>query len=129
MPRPPLPLGQVVFAPGPGYGEAATAPIAFLEFKNGQRLWFKDAASAAAYRASPRDYWLAPHDRPLPPPDGLRGLPDLRGQTLHCPRSDEKFVVDMPTPRVLHKYGQAVYFCCFGCVSAFWDDPASLFAP
>lgn len=125
----PVTGAKIVFAPGAGFGGGGFTPPASLAFKNGQKLWFKDAQSAAAYRAAPRDYWLAPHDKPLPPPDGMRGLPDLRGQTLHCPRSNESMVVAMQTPRVLHRHGQAVYFCCFGCVSAFWDDPTSLFAP
>ena len=90
-----------------------------------------DAVDCTAYgtgRASPRDFWLAPHDLPLPGPDGMRGLPDLRGTTVSCPRSGEAFNVSMQSPRVVHKHGQSVYFCCFGCVSAFWTDPKSLFA-
>ena len=60
--------------------------------------------------------------------DGMRGLPDVRGQILHCPRSGEALNVSMQTPRVMMKHGQAVYFCCHGCVAAFWRDPAALFA-
>lgn len=103
-------------------------PPPSVEFKHGQRLYFASAQAAAAYRAAPLDYFLAPHDKPLPPPDGMRGLPDLRGEHLTCPRSGEDVHVGMATPRVMHRHGQAVYFCCFGCVSAFWTDPAAYFA-
>jgi hypothetical protein len=135
-----------------------------LAFKQGQQLYFESSAAAALYRASPRDYWLGPHDMPEPGMDGMRGLPDVRGQILHCPRSGEALNVSMQTPRVMMKNGQAVrrwfldpptcglpsgcmlpagrpyplahdrdavpqvYFCCHGCVTAFWRDPASLFA-
>ena len=61
-------------------------------------------------------------------PDGGRGLPDLRNQTLTCPYSGLTMTVDMMTPRVVHKYGQSVYFHCWGKVHAFWLDPASAFA-
>ena len=57
-----------------------------------------------------------------------RGLPDFRGQAFKCPRSGENITVDMKTPRVVHRHGQSVYFCCFGCVTAFWMDPTSLIA-
>ena len=91
--------------------------------------------------------------------DGMRGLPDLRGEVRHCPRSNESITIDMKTPvrrrapsnpravhqptlaltaqpltprvswqRVLHKHGQAVYFCCFGCVTAFWSEPKQYLA-
>ena len=66
---------------------------------------------------------------PLPGMDGKRGLPDLRGKTLHCPESGEALVISMQTPRVLHKHGQAVYFCCFGCVTGFWADPKAVLVP
>ena len=42
--------------------------------------------------------------------------------------SGEKLVVDMQTPRVVHKFGQPIYFCCWGCINHFWTDPASAFA-
>ena len=51
-----------------------------------------------------------------------------RGQAFKCPRSGENITVDMKTPRVVHRHGQSVYFCCFGCVTAFWMDPTSLIA-
>ena len=104
------------------FGGVASLPPS-VTFKHGQRLWFSSASAAAAYKASPRDYWLAPHDKPLPSPDGMRGLPDLRGENVTCPRSGEVVTVDMKSPRVVHKHGQAVYFCCFGCVATFWQDP------
>ena len=92
-----------------------------------QFLFFSSQSAADKYRQSPRDYWLAPHDLPLPGMDGKRGLPDLRGETKYCPYSNETLHIDMPTPRVLHKHGQAVYFCCYGCVTSFWTDPATAF--
>ena len=116
------------FCPVTGQNVTITAATPALEFKNGQKLFFSSDAAVKKYRTSPRDYWLAPHDKPLPPPDGMRGLPDLRGTILHCPRSNETMNVSMQTPRVVHKHGQAVYFCCFGCVTAFWTDPTSVFA-
>jgi YHS domain-containing protein len=104
---------------------ASTPSIALLK---GQKLYFSSEGAVAKYRNSPRDYWLAPHDLPEPGMDGMRGLPDFRGQMLACPRSGMGLNVSMQTPRVMQKYGQAVYFCCHGCVTAFWRDPASLFA-
>ena len=100
-----------------------TAKTPFVLFTKGQKLYFSSDDAAAAYKAKPRDYWLGPYDTPLPGMDGMRGKPDVRGQILHCPRSGEALNVSMQTPRVLHKHGQAVYFCCFGCVTTFWRDP------
>ena len=84
--------------------------------------------AAKQYKDTPRDFWLAPHDMPPPGMDGMRGLPDLRGQILHCPRSNEAINVSIKTPRVMQKGGQAVYFCCHGCVTAFWRSPETYFA-
>ena len=122
--------------PGPstwGYcpvtGKNVSVASAFqVNFVNGQKLYVADAAAAAAYRAAPQAFWLSPHESPLPMPDGMRGLPDFRGQAFKCPRSGENITVDMKTPRVVHRHGQSVYFCCFGCVTAFWLDPTSLIA-
>ena len=105
---------------------SATTPA--LEFKQGQKLYFSSKDALSSFIAQPRDYWLAPHDMPLPGADGMRGLPDVRGEILHCPRSGEAMNVSMGTPRVMMKHGQAVYFCCHGCVTAFWRDPKSYFA-
>jgi len=126
--------------PPPGPSDAAYCPVSgapinitastpSVTFVHGQKLYFSSAQAAAQYRASPREHWLTPTDTPLPGPDGMRGLPDLRGRTLQCPRSGESLHVDMKTPRVDHKHGQAVYFCCHGCITAFWRDPQSLLAP
>jgi YHS domain-containing protein len=106
-----------------------TASTPHVEFTHGQKLYFATEVAAAAYRKQPRDYWLAPTDKPLPAPDGMRGLPDLRGLNVSCPRSGEVMVIAMDTPRVMHKHGQNVYFCCFGCVSAFWTDPSTYLPP
>jgi YHS domain-containing protein len=102
-----------------------TAYTPSVRFDNGQKLYFADAASAKSYADAPRDYWLAPHDVPLSGMDGKRGLPDLRNETLHCPFTNESMVISMQTPRVIHRGGQNVYFCCFGCVTSFWTDPSS----
>ena len=126
--------------PPPGPKSSALCPVTgdainitdatpSVEFTHGQKLYFATSAAAAAYRSSPPDYWLGPHDTPLPGMDGMRGLPDLRGESLTCPRSGEKLKISMQSIRVDHKHGQAVYFCCHGCVTAFWRDPQALFAP
>ena len=89
----------------------------------GQELYFSSVAAAKTYATDPRGYWLAPHDTPLQGMDGKRGLPDLRGTNQSCPESGETFIVNMQTPRVIHKHGQNLYFCCFGCVAGFWTSP------
>lgn len=125
--------------PPPGRSNAAVCPVTnvnitispstpTVDFHNGQKLYFGSKEAAAAYKASPKDFWLAPHEMPLDGADGMRGLPDLRHTVVRCPRSNESLTVDMQTPRVLHRHGQAVYFCCFGCVAAFWRDPVSMLA-
>ena len=126
---PPHGPNSSAFCPVTGAAINITAATPFLAFKNGQKLYFTTAKDAAQYRATPRDFWLAPTDMPLPGMDGMRGYPDFRGQIMHCPRSGEAMNISMQTPRVDHKHGQAVYFCCHGCVTAFWRDPTSLFAP
>eukprot|EP00466_Bigelowiella_natans_P009724 jgi/Bigna1/54718/estExt_Genewise1Plus.C_410023 len=98
-------------------------------FKNGQKIYFSSEEAAKAYRTSPRDFWLSPQDMPLTGVDGARGLPDLRGSYIQCPVSGENMTITMKTPRVDQKNGQAVYFCCHGCISMFWRDPASLILP
>ena len=58
-----------------GSGLALSLPQiepAEVEFTHGQKLYFGTPDAAAAYRAAPKNYWLAPTDSPLPPPDGLR---------------------------------------------------------
>jgi len=95
-----------------------------IYFKFGQALYFKGVKEASMYKSSPRDYWLSPHEMPLEGVDGIRGLPDLRGQARQCPRTNETTAITMQTPRVIHRHGQAVYFCCFGCVVSFWKDPS-----
>jgi YHS domain-containing protein len=133
-------LGTVVqasaWADGPPHGprDQAFCPVTgvrlnissatpSVEFTHGQKLYFGTPDAAAAYRAAPKNYWLAPTDSPLPPPDGMRGLPDLRDETVMCPGSGEELHVSMQTLRVVQKHGQAVYFCCNGCMMSFWTDP------
>ena len=126
-----------VAEPPPGPPNKAKCPVTgvditissdtpFVQFKYGQKLFFSSTDAGTTYVKSPRDYWLAPHDLPLPGMDGKRGLPDLRNQTLVCPSSGENITVSMQTPRVVHKHGQNVYFCCFGCVAGFWTNPESM---
>jgi YHS domain. len=40
-----------------------------------------------------------------------------------CPGSGEELQVSMKTLRVVQKHGQAVYFCCNGCLTGFWAAP------
>ena len=84
--------------------------------------------AAAAYKKAPNDYWLGPHELPEEGMDGMRGLPDVRGQILYCPRSGEKINVSMQTPRVMQRHGQAVYFCCHGCWTGFWRNATAYIA-
>jgi len=123
--QPPLGPRNQANCPVTNRSLAITSATPHVQFDNGQRLYFFDDAAANKYRVSPRDYWLAPHDLPLNGMDGKRGLPDLRNETLHCPYTNESMIISMQTPRVIHKGGQNVFFCCFGCVTHFWTDPAS----
>ena len=58
-----------------------------VNFKHGQELFFSSSDAAQKYFDSPRDYWLSPHELPLPGMDGKRGLPDLRNETLSTVRT------------------------------------------
>ena len=126
--EPPLGPRNKAKCPVTGANITISAATPSIAFKNGQQLYFSSQQAAAAYHASPRDYWLAPHDLPLAGLDGKRGLPDLRNTTAKCPMSGETITINMSTPRVIHKHGQNVYFCCFGCVAGFWTNPASCMA-
>jgi YHS domain-containing protein len=98
-----------------------------LDIANGQKLYFSSVLASEKYKKNPRDYWLGPNDQAtiLPGVDGKRGMPDFRGQIFYCPRTNETLNISMSTPRVLHKWGQSIFFCCFGCVTTFWTDPSS----
>ena len=61
--------------------------------------------------------------------EGLLTLPWILLQFTLSPYSGEEMVIDMKTPRVVHRGGQNVYFCCFGCVATFSADPASAWLP
>lgn len=135
----PDPIVKATMGPPPGPNNSARCPVTgvnltitsatpFVAFKNGQRLYFASKVSASAYSANAKAYWLSPFESPLPAPDGPRGLPDLRGSTVHCPYSNEEILVGMKSVRVVHRYGQAVYFCCHGCIASFWSNPQSSFA-
>ena len=105
-----------------------TAKSPFVAFKHGQKLYFSSADTAEAYMKAPNDYWLGPHELPEEGMDGMRGLPDFRGQIMYCPRTGEEINVSMQTPRVMQRHGQAVYFCCHGCVAAFWRNATAYLA-
>jgi YHS domain-containing protein len=104
-----------------------TASTPVVNVVNGQMLYFSSKDAAKKYKANPRDYWLGPNDANtiLPGVDGKRGMPDFRTQIRYCPRTNESLTISMQTPRVIHKWGQSIFFCCFGCVTSFWTDPAS----
>lgn len=132
-------LTNMLESPPPGPSDEAVCPVtgqsltiaadtASVEFRNGQKLYFANPESAVAYRTNPRAFWLSPFEMPVAMPDGGRGLPDVRGSTLYCPYSNETIDVSMHSLRVVHRYGQAVYFCCHGCATHFWNDPESAFA-
>jgi YHS domain-containing protein len=125
---PPGPTDQAN-CPVTGHHLNITADTPFVNFVNGQQLYFASSQAASLYRATPRAYWLAPNDMPLPGMDGMRGLPDMRGMIRYCPRTNETLNISMSTPRVVQLGGQSVYFCCHGCVTAFWRSPTDFIAP
>eukprot|EP00617_Octactis_speculum_P022892 CAMPEP_0185766638 /NCGR_PEP_ID=MMETSP1174-20130828/38553_1 /TAXON_ID=35687 /ORGANISM="Dictyocha speculum, Strain CCMP1381" /LENGTH=152 /DNA_ID=CAMNT_0028450417 /DNA_START=13 /DNA_END=471 /DNA_ORIENTATION=- len=100
-----------------------------LEFDNGQKLYFSSEDAVIAYTTNPKAYWLSPFELPLDGMDGKVGVPNFMGETFYCPYSAEEMIIDMKTPRVVHRGGQNVYFCCFGCIASFWTDPASAWTP
>ena len=125
MGPPPGPRDQAL-CPVTGEKILITKDTAVVSLKHGQTLYFSSPDAALKYISSPRDYWLSPHEKPLPGMDGKRGLPDLRNSTVSCPNTGMNLTVGMGTPRLIHRYGQNVYFCCFGCVTQFWTDPSSM---
>lgn len=127
MQPPPGPSDQAK-CPVTGKSLTITESTASLGFANGQKLYFVSEEAAQAYRTTPRAFILSPFELPLAMPDGGRGLPDLRDSTLYCPYSNETIDVSMQSIRVTHRHGQAVYFCCHGCLTRFWSDPATSFA-
>lgn len=114
--------------PVTGADISITAKSQFVAFNYGQKLYFASAEAATAYRKAPNDYWLGPHELPEEGMDGMRGLPDVRGQIMYCPRSGEQLNISMQTPRVMQRHGQAVYFCCHGCITAFWRNATEYLA-
>ena len=126
----PPPLGPTDRAICPVEGTNVTVGAAnahHVAFKNGQRLYFASAAAATAYRESPKSFWLSPFDSPLAGMDGARGLPDMRNQTLYCPSSNESMLISVHSPRVVHRHGQNIFMCCYGCITAMWRDPTGFF--
>mmetsp|Transcript_48952 Transcript_48952/g.98493 ORF Transcript_48952/g.98493 Transcript_48952/m.98493 type:complete len:155 (+) Transcript_48952:79-543(+) len=100
---------------------------ATLDFENGQKLYFGSEDAALAYNTNPRAYWLSPWELPLPGSDGKVGIPNWMGEIFYCPYSNETMVIDMKTPRMIHRGGQNIYFCCYGCIASFWTDPSTAF--
>lgn len=94
-----------------------------LSIHGGQKLFFATEESKAAYVQNPRAYWLTPYDTF----DHPGGMPDVKDSTMLCPSSGEEMVIGMSTPRVVHRSGQAIYFCCYGCLSKFFADPSTFF--
>lgn len=125
--QPPPGCSTCAKCPVTGVNITLTAGTPAVNFTNGQQLFFATKQAAAAYIDQPREYWLDPFSMPLEGMDGKRGLPDVRGKPgFACPESGEPLTIDMQTPRILHKHGQAIYFCCFGCVTGFWSDPKAV---
>ena len=94
-----------------------------LAVHGGQKLFFETEGSRDAFKLNPRAYWMTPHDEYSSP----KGMPDVRDSKMLCPSSGEEMVIDMSTPRIIMRNGQALYFCCWGCLSSFWNDPNSFF--
>ena len=124
------------FKDAQGYdGKEATDPVLLskltidieksthLTVHGGQKIFFASKESMAAFVASPRIYWMSPFDALQSP----KGAPDVRNFTMLCPSSGEEMTIDMQTPRIYMRNGQALYFCCWGCLSTFWNDPQSFF--
>jgi hypothetical protein len=85
---PPPGPNNTAICPVTGVKFNITAATPSIEFTHGQQLYFATEGAAKQYHTSPRDYWLAPHDKPLPGPDGMRGLPVRRALSIpHCGRS------------------------------------------
>ena len=100
MGPPPGPRDQAL-CPVTGEKILITKDTAVVSLKHGQTLYFSSPDAASKYISSPRDYWLSPHEKPLPGMDGKRGLPDLRNSTVSCPNTGMNLTVGMGTPRVL----------------------------
>ena len=99
---------------------------AYVEMKYGQKIYLKNEEAANKYLAHPRKYWMSGFDLPLRGRDGERGLPDRHNQTVHCPVTNTTFKVkQMESPRLMHKGGQFIYFCCYDCLVTFWREPAN----
>ena len=48
----------------------------------------------------------------------------MHNQTVRCAVSNTSFVVkQMDSPRMMHKGGQFVFFCCNNCWMSFWKSP------
>lgn len=94
-----------------------------LTVRGGQKIFFSSEESMAAYIVNPRVYWMSPFDALTSP----KGAPDVRNSKMLCPSSGEEMIIDMQTPRIYMRNGQALYFCCWGCISTFWNNPQSFF--
>lgn len=103
---------------------SSSATVPHVNIKGGQQLFFESERAKIAYMRNPRQYWLSPYD--MPNLDHMQGAPNVMKKTIYCPITDEEVEVNMQTPRVLHRNGQAIYFCCWGCLQKFWADPSQI---
>ena len=60
-----------------------------------QKLYFGSEEAVTAYSTNPRAYWLSPFELPMPGMDGKKGLPDMMGEEVHCPYSNETMVSEV----------------------------------
>jgi YHS domain-containing protein len=96
--------------------------LIYLPFHGGQKLHFSTELARTAYMKNPYAFMLSPFELKANDAYG----PDMQGEEVTCPYSGEKFVIAMNTGmRMNHRYGQAVYFCCNGCLTHYAKDPSS----
>ena len=98
----------------------------YLDYESlGQKIYFANEGAIQAFILDPRAYLLNPYDLPPEGDDAKRGIPDLFGQTLICPVSNDTIaaVDQMTTVRSMYRHGQMVYFCCYDCWVSFIRDP------
>jgi len=86
-----------------------------VTWKNGQQTYFCCSDCVASFVKDPLDYVNATAADPVPAM--------YLGQTVLCPVSGMKVVVNATTTHVEFDHGQMVFFCCDNC-KATW-----LFAP
>lgn len=114
---------DVAYCPVTGQFLEITSTTPFVQFRHGQKLWMANVNAVQSYLKSPHYYWLSPYDEPLQGDDGIHGLPDMYNVTVVCPVSNDSFVINDTSNRIVHKNGQMVFFCCWRFVVMFWSDP------